>query len=236
MLANKPAHIVFGVPNYGALWAPAVTSWLRVIGRTSREMQVTLAGSVIGAGISDRMYTHSAENTAVRNFLDIPEATHLFLTEADMILPDDCILKLLAMDKDIASGVYFLRGGAGQACIYVAAKLVWPGSSPWAMTPVGVFPTAEPFKADCFGLGCVLIKREVFDRVAFPWFDLAENQYGSDIYFYTKVKKAGIEVWGNPDVLCDQIEYTMTSMADYKKRLEGGNLQCGFILQNIPPK
>jgi hypothetical protein len=67
----------------------------------------------------------------------------------------------------------------------------------------------------------VLFKREVFEhpKMTYPWFDLAAKKYGSDMYFFTKVKDAGIEVWADPSVMCDQIDYKIETFDDYKKRL-----------------
>lgn len=210
--------VVFASTNYGPLWRPVVDSWLRLVAFTSRQMTVEMTGSIAGIGVTDRSYTHSAQNALVKDFLSIPDATHLFLTESDMILPDDCIIKLLALDKDMASGLYFLRHGNGQPCLY--KKTFVHRDNKFLHSPVSLFPTSEPFRIDCSGVGCVLIKRKVFETVEFPWFDLKEANYGSDMYFYTKTKEAGLELWVDPRVLCCQIDYTIWNLDDYHNRLK----------------
>lgn len=215
----KPVNIFFTTTGYGPMWAPAVASWLRVVGRTSREFTVTGAGKIGGVGVTDRHYTHVAQNTLVQEFLDEPDATHLFFTEMDMLLPDDAILKLLALDKDIASGLYFLRNGDGQPCLY--QKTAVARDHPYPMSPVRCFPTERPFRVDCPGLGCVLFKRSVFETMRFPWFDLkaGEKGYGSDLFFYTHVKDAKIECWCDPTVRCDQIDYCVVNFATYEAKI-----------------
>ena len=227
-------RIVFAVANYGPLWAPAVSSWLSCVGFAARHFQIEQLGRIAGAGITDRMYTHSAENALVQEFLD-SDATHLFFSESDMILPTDCIVKLAALRKPIVSGIYFLRGGTGQPCLYV--KGVTPVENPYTHSPVHVYPEGEPFQLDpqgggCCGFGCVLFARSVFETVEFPWFDLKEKGYGSDMYFYTKVRDKGIPVWVDPSVECEQIEYTVTSKADYTKRLNTDPefAKTGFVI------
>ena len=125
---RKPVNIAFTSTAYGPLWAPCVSSWLRTVAYTARYFQVEHVGKIGGAGISDRMYTMTAQNCLVKETLLNPTFTHLFMTEMDMMLPHDCIIKLLALDKDMASGVYFLRSnlqaGRGQPCLYKKATMI----------------------------------------------------------------------------------------------------------------
>ena len=58
-------NICFGATAYGPLWAPAVTTWLRVVGVTARQVQIQQVGRIPGAGVTDRTYTMTAENQLV---------------------------------------------------------------------------------------------------------------------------------------------------------------------------
>src|SRR3990167_5203876 len=140
-------NVAFASTAYGPLWAPAVESWLRTIGYTARHFQIETLGKVGGACITDRIYTHSAENGLIKDMLE-QDFTHIFLTEMDMVLPHDCIVKLLGLDKDMASGVYFLRGDRqehrGQPCLYKRAAAIPVGEAKDVMakyyhTPVTLF-------------------------------------------------------------------------------------------------
>ena len=232
----EDVKVAFTSTGYGPLWAPAVSSWLRLIGYTARQFEVNHIGKLCGAGVTDRMYTHSSENNLVQTFLDDPEPTHLFMTEADMILPHDAITKLLALDKDIASGIYFLRSGTregvGQPCLYKRPSAVEKNSSPYGHCAVSLFPTDSPFKVDCAGLGCVLFKRTVFETMPFPWFDLKEANYGSDMYFYKHARDHGFETWVDPSVACGQIDYYEMTIDDWKWQLETNPkfAKYGFII------
>lgn len=217
---SKPqVNIAFASTNYGPLWAPAMASWLQVVGYTSRYCTMHFLGKLGAVGISDRTYTHQAENQLVRDFLADETLTHLFCTECDMILPPDVIVKLLEMDKPIASGIYFLRNGRGQPCLF--QKILTSRENPYVFSPVTAWPATGTFRVDHTGLGCVLFKREVFEHpmMKHPWFDMNATKYGSDMYFFTKVKDAGIEVWANADVMVDQIDYKVETFDDYKKRI-----------------
>lgn len=225
---SMTANIVFGVAGYGPVWAPAVESWLRCVAVTSRTLAVTYAGKLGGLGITDRMYTSSAENRLVEGMLAMPDATHLFFTEIDMLLPETAILDLLALDVDIASGVYFLREGWGQPCLYKqVVKLAKRRADDrlYAHTPVTIFPQETPFKlgdarsSGVPGFGCVLFKRRVFERMKPPWFEVKEGSYGSDMFFYANAHDHGFDVWIDPRVQCQQIDYYITGIYDYHDRL-----------------
>lgn len=233
----SPAKVAWGMVAYGPFpYAPVYASHMCAVAFASRYFATKFINGdslVRSVGSTDRMYTHSAENLVAKEFLE-SDCTHLFMTEMDMVLPIDIIPALLALDKPVASGLYFLRGGKGEPCLYV--KTITPPDNPYPHTPVRIFPHEEPFKlgkkGGCPGLGCVLIRREVFEKIEYPYFDLKENGYGSDMYFYTKVRDAGFEVWVDPRMRCGHMDYTEVNFEDHLKRLKedpeyGGK---GFIL------
>ena len=239
-------NVAFTSTGYGPLWAPCVASWLRTVAYTARHFRIEQIGKIGGAGVTDRTYTMTAQNCLVKETLVDPTFTHLFMTEMDMVLPHDCIVKLLALDKDMVSGVYFLRSnvqiGRGQPCLYkkasmTEAKRVQEKSAAYMHTPLTLFPMQTPFRVDCAGLGCVLFKREVFEKLPYPWFDLKAGTeekigYGSDMYFYTHARKHGLELWVDPTVQCGQIDYYETDISDYHWQLENnpGFAGRGFII------
>lgn len=247
-----PANVVWGMTGYGPLPYPRVyTSHLRAIAYAARWFATRFihtgdgyAARIAGAGATDRMYTHSAENQLVHDFLAIEDATHLFMTELDMVLPDETIPALLAVDHPIVSGLYFLRGGKGQPCLYVKAPLTLSHNR-YPHTPVSLFPHDRPFPlgatGGCPGVGCLLIRREVFEKIEEPWFDLKERDpktgagYGSDMYFATKVRDAGFQVWIEPRIRCHHMDYVEVGFDDHLKRLRDDPeyARNGFIL-NAP--
>ena len=229
---TAPAKIGWGLVNYGPIWAEVYTSHLRAAAYASRTLTVEKLGGLRAIAATARGYIHSNENLFAQECLNDPEMTHLFLTESDMILPDDTLPKLLAVGQPIVSGVYFLRNGWGQPCLY-KKTLKQARQELWGVSPVSIFPEHQPFRLQgCPGVGCVLIAREVFETMAWPWFDLKEGAYGSDIYFYTQALKAGFEVWCEPAVLCGQIDYHVWDVRDYHQRLQEDPefAQHGFII------
>jgi hypothetical protein len=235
----RPVKVVWGMVAYGPFpFAPVYRSHMRAIAYASRHFATEFVegSKIAGVGSSDRAYTHSAENAVVRDFLAIEDATHLFMTEMDMVLPDDILPKLLALDKPVASGIYFLRNGYGQPCLY--KKVFINKQNPYPHTPVSIFPMDRPFCIDpkgggCPGVGAVLIRREVFEAIEPPWFDLKENAYGSDMYFFTKVGEKKFQVWVDPRVRCGHMDYVEWDFEDYVNRLAANEPKLeGYILND----
>lgn len=217
------ASIAWALPSYGPIWAPAYVSHLQAIAYASRSLEVLQLGQISAVSCTDRMALPVAQNAAVTCFL-ATEATHLFFTETDMLLPKETLPLLLSLRKPIVSGIYFERSGSGQPCLYARA----PGDDAYAHVGIRLFPRDTPFQVDCCGMGCVLIARQVFERLRQPWFATD----GSDVYFYTHARQAGIPVWAHPGVLCGQIDYTVVDYQDYATRLRTDPTWAGhgFIL------
>src|SRR3990167_5478721 len=162
-------RVAWGIPQYGPIFAQVYASHLAAAVYASRYMTVERIGDIPMVGATDRMYLHSAANEIVRQALAEPSITHVFWTESDMILPAEVLPRLLEMKKRIASGIYFLRGGTGQPCLYKRTPLEVK-ENPYLHTPITMYDERGPFKVDCPGMGCVLIETSVFREIEEPWF------------------------------------------------------------------
>jgi len=148
-----------------------------------------------------------ARNQAVRVMLSHPEFTHLFMIDSDMELRDDSLDKLLALDAPIATGCYPALMGA---------DLLWAlgqKSADGHYYLLEWFDDASvPFEVDCGGAGCLLIKREVFEKTPWPWFSWQEDRNGKqiseDIYFFMQCNKFGYRAKVEPKVFCKHFKET----------------------------
>lgn len=142
-----------------------------------------------------------ARNGAVRLFGENPEYTHLFFLDSDTEPPLDVIDRLLAVDSPLAVGCY---------------ALLMPEGLRWALSIRGddgryrllkelPYPD-RPFNVDAAGAGCLLIRRDVFDKVKWPWFKWVEHadgaQMSEDVYFFDQCRAAGIPLVCDPRVRC----------------------------------
>lgn len=138
-------------------------------------------------------------------------AKWLLFIDSDVFLPDDAVNRLMSHDKDIVTGVYWMKTQPPQPVIYKEM-----GDGPmW-----DIKPQDELIEIGGAGLGCTLIKMSVFDK-----FDEAEVPYfkqdwihkqngkniqvsvGEDHWFFMKARELGFKVWFDSNVLCDHYDY-----------------------------
>ena len=129
----------------------------------------------------------------------------------DVFLPDDAIDRMLKANKDIVSGVYWTKTEHTSPVIF---KEMGGG-------PMYEFPVDELIEIGGSGLGCCLIRMDVFDKFdeqGIPYF--VENwiyttpdgikmrcPIGEDHYFFIKAKELGYRAWCDSGILCDHYDY-----------------------------
>jgi len=160
-------------------------------------------------------------NKLVEQFLSKPKATHLLFLDSDIICSANACHKLLAHDKQIISGLYFQRGSMQFPVIHkyagnrrINGKLrpafshlvtpVYDYLSKKCLPHIGItYATLEGndglIKIGGCGAGFLLVTREVFEKMPFPWFSFEAG--GEDLYFCDKARKNGFEIWADMAVL-----------------------------------
>jgi hypothetical protein len=148
----------------------------------------------------EHLFNAEEADERARNLL--AAVTHIFFMDDDMTFPQDALMRLLAHDVPIVSGHYVKR---------------FPPFWPVAMRYVG--PTGYTSLIDfCPGLqevdvvggGCLLIKREVFETIPYPWFEYVSEEHKGvqtteDVPFCEKAKKAGFPILLDFDVQCGHL-------------------------------
>ena len=163
----------------------------------------------------------TGRNILVEQFLARKRATHLLFLDTDIVCAPNACRKLLSHDKEIISGLYFQRGSVQFPLIYsyqgprrIKGK-VYPAFTPLLapvydylskkrLPPVGItYATIEGndglIKIDGAGAGFLLVKREVFEKIPYPWFSFEKG--GEDLYFCEKASKNGFEIWADMSIL-----------------------------------
>ena len=153
-----------------------------------------------------------ARNKIIRMFKQYDEFTHLFFLDNDIGFPLDVIDKFLSLDVPIASGCY---------PVIVKGNLKWALADREENGHYELLQTLKskygPFEVDGGGAGCLFVKREVFDKVEWPWFRWNETAEGmpmsEDIWFSMKCNEAGYKTTVHPQVLCNHFkQINLTSL------------------------
>lgn len=149
----------------------------------------------------------------------------LFFLDDDVIPPPDTIQRLINRDVDIVSGLYYRR-----------AEPIMPVSL-YDSKPKPVFTTNIEFgqlaEVDLVGAGCLLIKRNVLEKMRTPkmdWFDWLMDRYdipedercSEDFAFCRKAKRDhGFKVWLDTTIQCQHVGWGRSEPPGNFKPLEG---------------
>jgi hypothetical protein len=124
----------------------------------------------------------------------------LFTTDCDHKFEPDLVLRLLhrlkALGADVMTGLYFDRKPP-------CPPQLFNQPSPGIFERVGVFPMDGPFQVPGAGAGCLLIKREVFERIGH---ELKEEPFakrqdlGEDLSFFWRCAELKLRVVCDPRI------------------------------------
>ena len=126
-------------------------------------------------------------------------ADYIWFIDSDMVVPKATLETLLDLNTDVASGLYFAKG---IPYLPVIRRLDDRGHFEFVMN-------LEPemgkiIEVDGVGLGCCLIKAEVFKKLEKPWFLYkwdGDNVQAEDLYFCKKARKAGFKILVNTKLI-----------------------------------
>jgi len=124
--------------------------------------------------------------------------THLFSVEADVLIPDHALKKLLFDNKDIVCGIYKLHSHSGHLEGSIAAfrkedkgyKSIEAGKD---------FSWGEIVEVDFLSFGCTLIKREVLENINFG--------IGLDAEFSMNCKNKGFSLFCDTNIKCGHTDH-----------------------------
>lgn len=187
---NKKPLIAIAVPSTSGLVHISWTRELLLLSLPAPGYLTYVSGTPIGL----------ARQKLINNILTSP-ATHVFFLDSDVIPPRDAIVKLFRHDMPIVCGHYCHRA-SGAPGVY---RMDSDGN-------YKTLPKEDLEKNELLtgrlgtGLGCALIKREVFDKIPRPYFhtgwldEACTVQYGEDFFFFDQAHAAEIPVYVDTSV------------------------------------
>lgn len=148
-------------------------------------------------------------------------ADFVMMVDNDVTPPRDALVNLISHDLDVVSGYYAHRGKdngcyTGRTCV---CKTHDDDGKPYFNYPKESEYTADEMREKREsgerltrihggGMGCVLIRTSVFDRLFYPWFDwinyATENRgtLSEDLYFCEKCHAEEIPIYVDAFVNC----------------------------------
>lgn len=137
---------------------------------------------------------------------------YLLCVDSDIVLPADCLEKMLSAKKDIISGLYIQRIPNSQILeIYE--------QSPVGMSNMNFEKIRDSglIKIAACGMGCCLINSNVLRKLPYPHFVYKSaishaHTFSEDIYFCCKAREHGFEVWADTSIRCDHVGSTTYSL------------------------
>jgi GT2 family glycosyltransferase len=151
----------------------------------------------------------ACRNRGVATFRADPRFTHFLSIDDDVMLPEDAVGQLCRTAE--RTGAAVVLGGyptvrvplSGDPFLYVTLMpLGKSGDAGWLRT----WPTAD-VECEGGGTGCMLVRRDVFEALGFPWFRWTElydeeraivRAATDDMDFCARARLAGFRVWAAP--------------------------------------
>lgn len=153
-------------------------------------------------------YPEMGRNAIIEFQLRDPEVSHIFFIDSDTVPPPDAVWRLFNMNKPIAAGITPMIIGGKEHAWNVKVDGKW-------------LKRNEPLPNECFkashvGGTTILIKREVLEKIGWPWYKTEFTQLqtdlrcigrGEDVFFCDRAAECGYDIWINPEVISDHYNY-----------------------------
>jgi hypothetical protein len=152
---------------------------------------------------------HRQRNNLVSSFVKnekFKDYTHLIWIDSDMVFANNSLERLINHDKDVVGVNYCARQGAPR---FTAAK----DGKRFSTKP----ESTGLESVDILGFGVMCVKKEVLEKVGYPWCDfltIGESLMGEDEYFCSKVNNSGYKIFCDHD-LSKEVYHIGQTMLDY---------------------
>lgn len=148
------------------------------------------------------------------------EYDYIMWIDSDQVFQPQNLIKLLNWNKDIVCGMYMMQDNINYAVVPNMNKndVLKKGSYTFLnRAKVKEWKENRPnsiHKVDYCGMGFMLVKKGVFEKLEFPWFRSTEtiiedkernvvirDTNSEDYYFCCEARRLGFDVWVDPEVI-----------------------------------
>lgn len=206
------AKILIAVPTFETIYPDTFKS----IYELERGGHETIFDSVRGYDVA------TARNRIAQMAIDLG-TDFVLMVDNDVTLPKDAITLLMEDTKDICLGYYAHRGPdnryTGRTCV---CKLKDADGNDYYHYPIESEYTAKELRelAEAGetkilihggGMGCALIRTEVFRKASYPWYDWVNygdanrGMLSEDLYFCELARNYGFSIYTDTRVRCGHL-------------------------------
>lgn len=155
----------------------------------------------------------TARNRIAQKALDM-NVDYVLMVDNDVVLPADAVVKLLEKPVDVCLGYYAHRDTdniyRGRTCVCKLGWFNYPLESEYTAQEIQDLKDGGSRKIQIHGggMGCAMIKTDVFRRINYPWYDWVNyndehrGMLSEDLYFCEQCKNTGIPIYTDVRVGC----------------------------------
>jgi hypothetical protein len=180
MNAEEKTNVLVGIPcNFATIFRKFTQSLIALL-KYSRADEAW----------ADSAYLWDMRNLLAKILVDHKQYQYLFMVDADMAFPHDLIDVALRhaqqFNWDIV-GVPYLHRDEPKYHLYIET-----GHYRWQ----AIHDLEQPKEIDAVGTGLILIHREVFEKMEWPWFKgyWRKGIVSEDLVFCNHAKRAGFKI------------------------------------------
>lgn len=202
---EQQKKIVLGIPHTGTLPVDTVTGLLKI--QSKHAINIQLMKSSILYISRDNLV-----EAAIR-----AQADYIMFLDSDQIIYEDTIDRLAAhLDngEDIVTTLIFRKDSPYQPCIFCEQIELENKQISLKYYDIENEDLTKPFYVESCGLGCAMIKLDIFKNIKQPWF-LPRPYTGEDISFMWEARQKGYKILCDPTIEIGHIGQKNYTREDY---------------------
>ena len=206
------ARILIAVPTFETIYPDTYKS----LWDLDKDGHEVLFDSVRGYDVA------TARNRIAQKAIDL-ETDFVLMVDNDVSLPKDALKLLLENAKDVNLGYYAHRDTdniyRGKTCIcklkdaHGKEYYHYPLESEYSAEEMHGMADAGTTKIEVHGggMGCALIRTEVFRKATYPWYDWVNygdanrGMLSEDLYFCSLCRASGLKIYADVRVGCGHL-------------------------------
>lgn len=168
----------------------------------------------VSRGGNSRQALCNAQNYA-RKYAIQNDFDYILSIESDIICTPDVIQRLLKHNKKVVGALYYIGHVHKIPCVFFVEQMPTGAYRTKLIKHEEVASFINTGLRQCHGMGvgCTLIRRDVFTKYMF-WFDERFDSKHSDVYMYMEFQNDGIPVFVDTDLIIEHYPSDWSKVVD----------------------